>query len=80
MILSYDASPYAVGTVLAQLDSQGREALIEFASRTGPAAKNYSQLDKGGQRYRFCSRTFPKIHLWSTSDHSHEPPTASGYI
>ncbi|XP_031328049.1 uncharacterized protein K02A2.6-like [Photinus pyralis] len=47
LVLTCDASPWAVGVVLSHVDSDGREAPIAFHSKTlSQAERRYSQLDK----------------------------------
>ena len=42
-----DASPCGVGAVLSQIDEQGVERPVVYASRTlSQAERNYSQLEK----------------------------------
>ena len=64
-IVSTDTSSRAVGAVLLQLDDEGREHLIQYASRSlNEAEKNYSAFERQAlgvvfalrkfRRYRFC--------------------------
>ena len=47
LTLMCDASSYGVGAVLSQIDEQGVEKPVAYASRTlAPAEHNYSQLEK----------------------------------
>ncbi len=46
-IVATDASSYAVGAVLSQLDNDGREHPVQFASRClSPAERNYSTFER----------------------------------
>ncbi|XP_072142311.1 uncharacterized protein [Dermacentor andersoni] len=54
-------APAPTSAVLAQLDSQGREAPIAIASRTlGAAERNYAQLDREGLAVVFAATHFHK--------------------
>lgn len=47
LVLTVDAGPQGLGAVLAQLDSDGRERPLAFASRSLTSSeKNYSQIQK----------------------------------
>lgn len=47
LVLTCDASPFGVGTVLSHQLPNGREVPVTYYSHTlGPAEQNYSQLDR----------------------------------
>ena len=47
IVLTCDASPYGVGSVLSQVKPDGREVPVVFASRTMTSTeRNYAQIDK----------------------------------
>ncbi|XP_049272416.1 uncharacterized protein K02A2.6-like [Rhipicephalus sanguineus] len=74
LLLACDASPYGVGAVLSQIDDQGREAAIAFASRTlSPAERNYSQLDREGLAVVYGATHFHQYiagrHVTVLTDH-----------
>ena len=47
LVLSCDASPYGIASVISQIQKDGTERPISFASRVlNNAEKNYSQIDK----------------------------------
>lgn len=59
LYLSFDASPYGVGAVLAQKDDRGYEVPVAYASRTlGKCERNYAQLDKEGLAIIFGVKHF----------------------
>ena len=45
--MACDASPFGVGAILSQIQADGSEHPVAYASRSlNPAEQNYSQLDK----------------------------------
>ena len=61
LVLSCDASPYRLSTVLSHIIS-GKERSISYASRNlSPAERNYAQLDKEGAVVIFGLR---KLHQY----------------
>ena len=59
LTLMCDASPYGVGAVLSQIDQQGEEKPVAYASRTLSAAEhNYSQLEKEAPALIFGTKKF----------------------
>ena len=58
-VVSADASPYGVGAVLSQVDEQGMERPVYFASRAlSSAERNYSQIDREGLAVVFAATKF----------------------
>ena len=59
LVLECDASPYGIGAILSQVDSDGSEKPVAFSSRTlTPAEKRYSQLDKEALAVLFGVKKF----------------------
>ena len=59
LTLMCDASPYGVGAVLSQIDEQGIERPVAYASRTlSQPEKNYSQLEKEALALIFGTKRF----------------------
>ncbi|XP_049874494.1 uncharacterized protein K02A2.6-like [Pectinophora gossypiella] len=59
IILTVDASPYGLGAILSQVDSNGTERPVSYASRTLSAAeKRYSQIQKEATAIIFGVRRF----------------------
>ena len=72
--VSADASAYGVGAVLLNMESNGREKPIYYASRVlFDAEKNYSQIEKEGLAIVFAMRRFQrylaKQHFILFTDH-----------
>jgi hypothetical protein len=62
--LSTDASDYGVGAVLSQLDQEGRDKPIAFASRTlNSAEKNYAVVEKEALAMIWAIQYF-RHYLW----------------
>ena len=59
LTLMCDASPYGVGAVLSQIDEQGVEKPVAYASRTlSQPERNYSQLEKEALALIFGTKRF----------------------
>ena len=59
LTLMCDASPYGMGAVLSQIDEQGIERPVAYASRTlSQPEKNYSQLEKEAIALIFGTKRF----------------------
>ncbi|RUS83602.1 hypothetical protein EGW08_008656 [Elysia chlorotica] len=61
IVLICDASPYGVGAILTQLDSNGYERPVAYASRAlNDAERKYSQIDREGLALIFAVKRFHK--------------------
>ena len=67
--LQTDASDYGIGAVLAQVDSQGQERVISYASRTlDNREKNYSAMEKEALAVVFAINHF-RVYLLGRQFH-----------
>lgn len=76
ILLACDASPYGLGVVLSQLNEQGIEKPVCFASRTLTSAeKNYSQLERESLSIIFGITKFHDylLGLHFTIETDHQP-------
>ena len=71
-----DASPYGIGAVLSQIDEQGIERPVAYASCTlSQPEKNYSQLEKEALALIFGTKRFQNylyghfLHYIPTTSH-----------
>lgn len=68
VVLTVDASPYGLGAILSQIDVDGTERPVSFASRTlNSAEKKYSQIQKEATAIIFGVRRFHQ-YLYGRSD------------
>lgn len=64
IVISCDASPVGVAAVLSQVDDNGDEKPVAYASRTlTPAERNYAQLDREGLSIVFAMKKWHKFVL-----------------
>ena len=61
--MACDASPFSVGVILSQIQSDGAEHPVAYTSRSlSPAEQNYSHLDKEALTIIFGVGKFHNIH------------------
>lgn len=61
LLLQTDASPYGLGAVISQVEPDGQERPVAFASRSlTPSEKNYAQHEKEGLSIIFGLKKFHK--------------------
>ena len=66
-VITCDGSPYGVGAILSQIDEEGVEKPVCYASKTlTKAEKNYSQTDREGLSVIFAVKKWHK-YIWGRS-------------
>jgi hypothetical protein len=64
---------FGIEVILGQLDEEGKEYVITYASRSNKAENNYSSYK--GVCYYMGHHTFQALSLWHQFDFVYRPPT-----